>query len=87
MDEEPVMPKASHNVEEPQKTMEMAHEDFIQNVFHSEYPHLTNRMVNDINAMTKDAIEALANDGDNVRFSTWFLSRQKKIWTHLKAES
>ena len=65
MDEEPVMPKASHNVEEPQKTMEMAHEDFIQNVFHSEYPHLTNRMVNDINAMTKDAIEALANDGDN----------------------
>lgn len=64
MNEEPVMPKAPH-VEDVQKTMEMAHDDFIQNVFHSEYPHLTNRMVNDINAMTKDAIDALANDGDN----------------------
>lgn len=68
MDEEPEMPtsfSASQIDKKAQNTMEMDHEDFIQNVFHSEYPHLTNRMVNDINAMTKDAILALANDGDN----------------------
>lgn len=33
-------------------------------VYSTEFPHLTNRMVEDINAMTLDAIAALAQDGD-----------------------
>lgn len=35
-----------------------------EEAYSSEYPHLTLRMVNDINMMTKDAIDALAKDGD-----------------------
>lgn len=33
-------------------------------VYSTEFPHLTNRMVEDINSMTLDAIAALAQDGD-----------------------
>lgn len=33
-------------------------------VYNSEYPHLTTRMVEDIKTMTKEAIAALAKDGD-----------------------
>lgn len=33
-------------------------------VYSTQYPHLTNRMVEDINSMTLDAIAALAQDGD-----------------------
>lgn len=32
--------------------------------YHPEYPHLTNRMVEDIEVMVKEAIEKLAKDGD-----------------------
>ncbi len=35
-----------------------------EEAYSSEYPHLTLRMVGDINMMTKDAIDALAKDGD-----------------------
>lgn len=39
-------------------------EQIVEEVYSSEYPHLTNRMVEDINSMTLDAIAALAQDGD-----------------------
>lgn len=35
-----------------------------EDVYSDQYPHLTNRMVEDINTMTKEAIDALAKDGD-----------------------
>lgn len=45
----------------PQEAENAVEED---NTYSSEFPHLTMRMVDDINMMTRDAIEALAKDGD-----------------------
>lgn len=40
-------------------------EDMVdEEIYNAHYPHLTNRMIDDINMMTKEAIEALARDGD-----------------------
>lgn len=48
---EPIIPEAEKSIDE-------------DNSYSSDFPHLTNRMVDDINMMTRDAIDALAKDGD-----------------------
>lgn len=53
-----IQPNAEPMPQEPEK------DDDEDNSYSSDFPHLTMRMVNDINMMTRDAIEALAKDGD-----------------------
>lgn len=50
----------SQDTEEEDEAEDMVDEE----IYNAHYPHLTNRMIDDINMMTKEAIEALARDGD-----------------------
>ncbi len=60
--------EAAMNAESEETTEREAEdeaEDMVDEaIFNTHYPHLTNRMIDDINMMTKEAIEALARDGD-----------------------
>lgn len=62
----PIIPQQPMNMQPiaepiPQEVEKADNED---NSYSSDFPHLTMRMVDDINVMTRDAIEALAKDGD-----------------------
>lgn len=55
------MPEASSFVNDFENVTK---QETSEGTYSAEYPHLTNRMVEDINEMTVEAIEALAKDGD-----------------------
>lgn len=60
--QEPIIMQEPVNVNETETEPEKTSDE--DNTYSSDFPHLTNRMVNDINMMTRDAIDALAKDGD-----------------------
>lgn len=72
MPQEPVVQPEPVNTQQPMNMQpgaepmpqEAEKADDEDNSYSSDFPHLTMRMVNDINMMTRDAIEALAKDGD-----------------------
>lgn len=65
VEEEPTIPFVNTpTMEEVAPTLEPVVANHDDEMFSSEYPNLTNRIVQDINTMTKDAIATLANDGD-----------------------
>lgn len=69
---QPIMPQETVKKQEPiamqpiaDSTPQEAEKNDVQdNAYSVDYPHLTIRMIEDINMMTRDAIEALAKDGD-----------------------
>ena len=60
--QEPIIMQEPVNVNETETEPEKTNDE--DNTYSNDFPHLTNRMVNDINMMTRDAIDALAKDGD-----------------------
>ncbi len=62
---EAAMNAESQEITEETEEAEDEADDMVdEEIYNAHYPHLTNRMIDDINMMTKEAIEALAKDGD-----------------------
>lgn len=62
--EEPMKEEEAPQEEPAAPCEEACHCEATEEAFSAEYPHLTKCLVEDINAMTKDAIASLAKDGD-----------------------